>query len=462
MTIKNERRRKVLSFVLSFAMVVCMMPAFHMTVYADSTTYTVSFNTNGHGTAPTDITDITSGTTITEPTAPTAEGFTFGGWYKEEDCTNQWDFSTDTVTANTTLYAKWTAQMTYILTIPATVNVSSSGYNAFENGIKISKLQNLEAGKDGLEVTASSENNWRLKDASNEISYGLRSSAESDNQSAFRFSGTGDITSDTGETQPCGIYVDPTEYESAAAGTYSDVITWTVDAYSENCILAGSMITLADGSQKMIDDVTMQDKLMTFSFYKGATDGNYPLSILKHENKKAYVITITLDNGTVLEMCDWQQYFDMDAKAYFDIDTENYADVIGRHIMYINEGIAGTATIVDTTLEYRVCTSYEIFTEYNKNFVANGILTLEPGTYLDGVYTIGDDLKINQEIYQADVRKYGRYTYEQFAYLMSENGFNAMNIADRKIAVGKGIISEEELFELYEVWLPIYRKEMIQ
>ena len=71
-------------------------------------TYTVTFNVNGHGTAPAAVT-AAENTTISAPTAPTASGYTFGGWYKEAACTNAWNFSSDVVTANTTLYAKWTA-----------------------------------------------------------------------------------------------------------------------------------------------------------------------------------------------------------------------------------------------------------------------------------------------------------------------------------------------------------------
>jgi len=38
----------------------------------------------------------------------TRSSYTFGGWYKEAACANAWNFSTDTVTGNITLYAKWT------------------------------------------------------------------------------------------------------------------------------------------------------------------------------------------------------------------------------------------------------------------------------------------------------------------------------------------------------------------
>ncbi|MBR0195817.1 MAG: InlB B-repeat-containing protein [Paludibacteraceae bacterium] len=70
--------------------------------------YTVTFNTNGHGSAP-ESQLIEKNTNATTPTAPTATGYTFGGWYKEAACTNEWDFASDEVTAATTLFAKWSA-----------------------------------------------------------------------------------------------------------------------------------------------------------------------------------------------------------------------------------------------------------------------------------------------------------------------------------------------------------------
>jgi len=68
--------------------------------------YTVTFDANGHGTAPTQQ-KTTYGGKITEPAAPTAENYYFQGWFKESTCDNMWDFDSDIVTANITLYAKW-------------------------------------------------------------------------------------------------------------------------------------------------------------------------------------------------------------------------------------------------------------------------------------------------------------------------------------------------------------------
>lgn len=79
--------------------------------WSATTYYDVSFNLNGHGSGSAPQTQtIASGGKVTEPTAPTDSNWDFGGWYKEQACTTQWNFSTNTVTANTTLYAKWTAK----------------------------------------------------------------------------------------------------------------------------------------------------------------------------------------------------------------------------------------------------------------------------------------------------------------------------------------------------------------
>lgn len=72
--------------------------------------FSVSFNMNGHGNPVSDQC-VQSGAAIAQPTAPTATGYTFAGWYADAACTQEWNFSTP-ITAATTLYAKWTEDLT--------------------------------------------------------------------------------------------------------------------------------------------------------------------------------------------------------------------------------------------------------------------------------------------------------------------------------------------------------------
>jgi uncharacterized repeat protein (TIGR02543 family) len=80
-------------------------------------TYTVSFNSNGGSSVNNQTVNYNA--TATSPVAPTKTGYTFGGWYSDAGLTSAFNFST-AITANTTLYAKWTIN-TY------TVSFNSNG-----------------------------------------------------------------------------------------------------------------------------------------------------------------------------------------------------------------------------------------------------------------------------------------------------------------------------------------------
>ncbi len=70
--------------------------------------YTVSFNANGHGTAPEAVTVLWTDGKLTDPGSPTSAGYGFAGWYTNAACTAAWSFDTP-VTGNMTLYAGWSS-----------------------------------------------------------------------------------------------------------------------------------------------------------------------------------------------------------------------------------------------------------------------------------------------------------------------------------------------------------------
>ena len=76
--------------------------------------YTVIFDAQG-GSAVAPLIVVGEGKPVTKPTDPVKPSFSFGGWYKEAACTTPWNFATDTVTANITLYAKWNAATVTVL-----------------------------------------------------------------------------------------------------------------------------------------------------------------------------------------------------------------------------------------------------------------------------------------------------------------------------------------------------------
>jgi len=67
--------------------------------------FVVTFNTNGG--SDVDPQTVAHGAKAEKPDDPERDGFTFEGWYKEATFATEWNFETDVVTENVTLYAKW-------------------------------------------------------------------------------------------------------------------------------------------------------------------------------------------------------------------------------------------------------------------------------------------------------------------------------------------------------------------
>ncbi|MDC7951819.1 InlB B-repeat-containing protein [Methanomassiliicoccaceae archaeon COG_1] len=83
-------------------------PTGHIRLYTkwrEVETHKVTFDTQGHGSAASQW--VPDGGKAAEPPPPTAPGWAFGGWYTDRACTLPMDFGR-AVTADTTVYAKWT------------------------------------------------------------------------------------------------------------------------------------------------------------------------------------------------------------------------------------------------------------------------------------------------------------------------------------------------------------------
>ena len=92
-------------FAFSMLMVACKPGQDEPGPEPEPTLYTVTFDSNGGSAVPDQ--GVYEGEKVTKPGDPTRGGYSFVAWYKEEGLTTKWEFETDTVTGDMTLYAKW-------------------------------------------------------------------------------------------------------------------------------------------------------------------------------------------------------------------------------------------------------------------------------------------------------------------------------------------------------------------
>ncbi|AGN26914.1 hypothetical protein A3206_03415 [Candidatus Methanomassiliicoccus intestinalis] len=122
--------------------------------------YTITFESNGG--SETGAVKQDYGTTITKPADPTKTGYTFAGWFKDNNTfLQEWNFDTDTMPVNgTTIYANWDLD-TYTITLHDGDSISTVNYDVTMDSVSLNKPS-----KEGYTF-----NGWFEKDSQTEFKY---------------------------------------------------------------------------------------------------------------------------------------------------------------------------------------------------------------------------------------------------------------------------------------------------
>ena len=180
------------------------------------------------------------------------------------------------------------------------------------------------------------------------------------------------------------------------------------------CLAKGTLITLANGSQKLIENIDYTDLLAVWNFDEGKLDSAYPLWIKKPSVAHEFNV-ITFDNGAQLKSLKpllGHRILNMETGKFAYPMTNDFP--IGT-LTYSLDGPVKLLDkkIISETLEY-----YNIITNYHINLFANGILT---SCRYNNIYPIQDMkfvktniLNISKESYNlSDAYFYGMRLSEQ-------------------------------------------------
>lgn len=119
---------KILLFITFLAISVVMLTACN----GSKTQYTVTFNQNYTGAPAAKTVKVDAGNKVTATAEPSRERYAFGGWYKEAECKNIFDFASEKITKDVTLYAKWIQDYYYIAGNFTGYEAKLEGYNLLD------------------------------------------------------------------------------------------------------------------------------------------------------------------------------------------------------------------------------------------------------------------------------------------------------------------------------------------
>ena len=251
----------------------------------------------------------------------------------------------------------------------------------------------------------------------------------------------------------------PTTALTTTDQTYTvntSAVVITPAGQEESCVASGTMITMADGTQKLVDNIVLGDLVLTWNFFTGEYEAKPVIALEIMKNRLVNVITVVLENGQTIDIISYQSFFDYNTKKYFVIDNENFTSSIGKIIAIQSQDKLAYSKIIDVIIEEKVVDTYEIITAQNFNFIGNGILTVEPFIFNVNFFDINENDMYDINDISYCIETYGLFTYEEFAEYMTLDEFNAFNGQYFKIAIAKGLTSIKQIFDALEIYHTTY------
>lgn len=222
----------------------------------------------------------------------------------------------------------------------------------------------------------------------------------------------------------------------------------------EPCITADTLITLADGTQKRVDQLTGDELLLVWDHTLGKMTTARITHIVSHDqfdvNHK--IIKLIFSDGSYIKMIGEHVYFDATQNKYVAIDENNINDFINHSFIKNGNNNLKEVKLVNYEVYYEYTRSYEIVTDKHLTCFTNDILSASAlqDPFLNMFDFADEGYVYDIDQMQKDIEKYGVYTYDDFEGLISEELFERGNAQYLKIAVEKGYVTWEELLLLIE------------
>ncbi len=249
--------------------------------------------------------------------------------------------------------------------------------------------------------------------------------------------------------------------DKATAYDYSDFCngtskTFTIKASNgSGCVTSDTLVTLADGSQKRIDEVTYEDTLLVWDFMNGEY-AYVPASVIfYHGNDNYKVISLTFDDGSIVKVISSHGFFDVDANEFVFIDEANVESYIGHSFVKVDGDSYTSVKLIDYTVYKEFTGCYSIQSVKHNNFMVEDMfsMTVPPFDGWFDYFEIGDGMKYDEAKMQKDIEKYGLYTYDELKDYVTYEQFIAFNGPYLKVLVGRGVLTFDDILNLIATYV---------
>lgn len=238
-----------------------------------------------------------------------------------------------------------------------------------------------------------------------------------------------------------------------ADGNYEFKFSWNFSV----CIIEGTVIALANGRTKKVEELADNDVLLAFDHGKGElVSARVFFNYHQNENNivTAPILDLCFDYGTQICIHVDHGFFDLTLGKYVYINKDNYLGFIGHDFVTVDCEKLGRARLVSGSVSVRTVRVYSPVSVYHLNVITNGLLSITGE--IEGWFNYFDydaSLKYDSNKREEDIKKYGLYTYDDFKDYIRKEIFDLLPIPYLKVSVGKGLTTKEKIIGVMKKYL---------
>lgn len=276
----------------------------------------------------------------------------------------------------------------------------------------------------------------------------------------FNSSVTVSVTYTADNDRTCTVKTGSTTVlDNSGGGSYTvnSESSYTISS-SSSCITADTLITLANGTKKQVQDLSADDLLLVFNHETGKYEFANIIFIDIEPERIYRIVNLKFSDGTIVKVVYEHGFFDLDLNKYVYIREDNMHEFIGHKFYQADfDGInyvESEVTLVDAYVTEELTTVYSPVTVYHLNYFTEDMLSMPAGIPgLFNIFEFGDNLTYDEEQMQADIEKYGLYTYDDFKDYISYEVYMMFPAPYLKVAVGKGLTTYEDIVQMIYTYL---------
>lgn len=244
--------------------------------------------------------------------------------------------------------------------------------------------------------------------------------------------------------------------ELGSGNTYTMTINLIHKA--DSCIVYGTKVLLADGTEKNVEDLNPNDELLVFDHEQGRLNSS-KLFYNYHQNDNnivtAPILKLSFENGNYVEVHMDHGFYNFSKKQYIYLNKENYEQFINDDFVFIDySGKLCKTRLLKGEVKVKTIRVYSPVSVYHLNIFANRFLTITGE--IEGwfnYFECDENFKYNKEKMEHDIKQYGLYEYSDFKEYIREDIFNLLPIPYLKVSVGKGLTTKEKIIKVMKKYL---------